>query len=126
MLSKYGIFQVGRFCQIKRYVPINHCWCQKSFFVLLERTLTCKQTDKQNYDSHDRASIASRGKNEAMFIFPLPLIFESFYSLGRSRNSAQKYIAYHFILCLLHFSDAVDHAQKHTKEAELWGMQVDP
>ena len=59
--------------------PTNHCWCQKAIVIDLScgikmsvhclvlsqsSRVTDRQTDGQNYDSQDRASIAaSRGKN---------------------------------------------------------------
>jgi len=69
---------VRKFQTEKEEVPSNHCWCQKtksdwhfvwyqnirSAFWFCHKAACVRRTDRQNYDSQDRASIAaSRGKN---------------------------------------------------------------
>ena len=72
-----GVGHFERKFQIEGASPTNHSWCQKTRVIalscgikisavhyLVTKHVTDRQTDRQNYDFEDRASIAaSRGKN---------------------------------------------------------------
>ena len=52
------------------------------FFGLVTKHACDRQTDGQNYDSQDRASTASRGKNDLVVLYGLDVLNYIFYNIN--------------------------------------------